>query len=219
MKKHFWTVFVLLCAITGIVFIAIIIQLTKGDSIMYTDTETVDSPTITKHDPIVGSGEPEVLVVVYSDFACSGCAQTATALRELINDQNELPRTLVWKDFPNMTLSDQSYKAAVAAQCANKQNAFWEYHDMLMANQRFLNDDIYAEIAEELGLGIWRFNRCVNKEKTADIVDTSIAEGQALEITATPTLFINGARYTGIMTENDLAQIFQTISNANAALE
>ncbi|MBU1126179.1 MAG: thioredoxin domain-containing protein [Patescibacteria group bacterium] len=208
--KNFWPIFALLCIITGVVFLIIITRLFQGDTIIYTDPENIESPIISKKDPVIGSAQPTIVIVEYSDFACTSCSQTSEALSAML-DQYPEDIALVWKDFPNSSLHNEAIPAAIAARCAQKQNAFWPYHDLLMANQRQLGTDLYKEIATELDLSMWRFNSCLRREKTNSLVSTSYQEGLALEVTASPTLYINGERFAGLMRESDLRRILSNL--------
>jgi protein-disulfide isomerase len=186
-----------------IIFIFLIVKLFDRGGIEYTDEVTQETPQLLNIDPMVGATGPKVIIVHYADFACEQCSTTSKMLRSIVEDYSEQV-ILVWKDFPNESLSQESIRAAVAARCAQKQHHFWDYHDMLMSHQHQLGDSLYTSIAQELDLGMWRFERCLRKESTLDRVEESAKDAENLNLTAAPTIYLNGISYTGIVSDTEL---------------
>ena len=85
-------------------------------------------------DPTKGSGPIEILE--FSDFECPYCQKAQSMIREMLA-KYEGKVKLVWKDFP-LPNHEYAVPAAVAARCAQEQGKFWEYHDVLFANQQAL---------------------------------------------------------------------------------
>jgi len=95
-------------------------------------------------------------------------------------------------------------QAAEAAACAEEQGNkyFWNVHDLLSAHQRELTPDnlqrnVYSYVSQLDGFNSTALARCLDEKRTAAVVDRDIALGKEVEITATPTLFINGHRVVG----------------------
>lgn len=94
---------------------------------------------------------------------------------------------------------NESQRAAEAAECANEQGMFWEYHDTLYDNQRgegqgAFNDDRLRGFASTLGLDTTRFNECFDAGRYSGVITGDENKAQGLGVTGTPTLFINGRR-------------------------
>jgi len=87
--------------------------------------------------------------------------------------------------------------AAEAAQCANEQGKFWEYHDKLFANQRALEDDDFVKYATEIGLDVDAFKACYTSGKFKGEVAKEAREGSQLGVTGTPAFFVNGRFLSG----------------------
>jgi len=87
--------------------------------------------------------------------------------------------------------------AAEAAQCANDQGKFWEFHDKLMANQQALTDDDFKKHATDLALDMEKFNECYTTGKFKEDVQKDAMEGAAVGVTGTPAFFINGRFLSG----------------------
>ena len=106
-----------------------------------------------------------------------------------------------WKDFPYQ--GRESVTAALAARAAQAQGRFWEYHDLVYANQSSGNSGGYNEesltaLAEEAGLDVDRFRRDLESARYDNVVQADFEEGQGLGISGTPTVFINGRVLVGL---------------------
>ena len=106
-----------------------------------------------------------------------------------------------WKDFPYQ--GRESVTAALAARAAQAQGRFWEYHDLVYANQSSGNSGGYNEesltaLAEEAGLDTQRFREDLEGARYDDAVQADFREGQDLGISGTPTFFINGEVLVGL---------------------
>jgi protein-disulfide isomerase len=100
---------------------------------------------------------------------------------------------LVFKNFPLQNHA-QAKPAATAALAAGKEGKFWEYHDKVFENYKGLNDDVFQEIARELGLDMKAFNAARTGPELAAAVDRDIQEGRRAGVRGTPTIFVNGRR-------------------------
>lgn len=87
--------------------------------------------------------------------------------------------------------------AAEAAQCANEQGKFWEYHNKIFANQQAISDDDFKKYATDIGLNVEAFTACYTAGKYRGDVEKDAAEGSKVGVTGTPTFFINGRFLSG----------------------
>ena len=106
-----------------------------------------------------------------------------------------------WKDFPYQ--GRESVDAALAARAAQAQGKFWEYHDLIYANQSSGNSGGYSEesltaLAEEAGLDSQRFEDDLQSARYEETVQSDFREGQNLGISGTPTFFINDQVLVGL---------------------
>jgi protein-disulfide isomerase len=113
----------------------------------------------------------------------------------------------VWKDFPLTSIHPQAVKASEAAHCAGDQGKYWEYHDVLFANQRALQVDQLKKYAADLRLDTAAFNACLDDSKHASRVQTGLEEATQLGLSSTPSIFINGRLLLGAQPY----EAFQTI--------
>ncbi len=90
----------------------------------------------------------------------------------------------------------ESTWAAEAAECANQQGKFWEYHDLLFSKWRGENVGTFTkanlkQYAASLNLDAATFNSCIDGDKTKSVVDADAAEAARLGVNGTPSFFVN----------------------------
>ena len=166
---------------------------------------SLTGPVFKVTDPRLGNVGAEHLIVVYSDFQCPYCADSFGALMQLFN-QYPSKLSLIWKDLAN-PLHPQASPAAIAARCAQVQNKFWDYGAYLYANQESLGKELYVSIADTLNLDSAEFNQCLAGQETLPLVEDGFQEASALKIDGTPFLFIDGARYAGLISFIELEKM------------
>lgn len=111
----------------------------------------------------------------------------------------------------------ESRRAAEAAECANEQGRFWQFHDTLFDNQRgegqgAFSDNNLRSFAATAGLDTAKFNECFNGGRYAGVVNGDEGKAEGMGVTGTPTLFLNGARVPqdAILDFNALKQLIDT---------
>jgi protein-disulfide isomerase len=161
------------------------------------------------HLPIMGKANAKVTIVEFSDLQCLFCRQfwkdTLPQLKKDYIDKGLVK--LAYRQFP---LPAEIHPAArdlsEASECANDQNKFWEFHDKAFSEQAALGagtipvsaDDI-TNWASQLGFDMTNFNDCFSTKKEAKKVDTDMADGQKVNVTSTPTFYINGQMLVGAL--------------------
>jgi len=163
-------------------------------------------------DPTYGPDDAAVVIVEFSDFNCPYCGRFANETLPLLRDNYGDYVRFAYRDFP--VLGDSSLQAAIAAECAGDQGAFWEFHDLLFANQGGFNQELFLSFAEQLTLNVSEFTACQNDETTREEVLADYAVAQRLGATGTPTFFINGVRVIGAQPY----EVFATIIDEELAL-
>jgi protein-disulfide isomerase len=113
----------------------------------------------------------------------------------------------VWKDFPLTSIHPHAAKASEAAHCAGDQGKYWEYHDVLFANQRALQEEHLRKYAAGLNLNTAAFGTCLDAGKHASRVQAGLQEATQLGLSSTPSVFINGRLVMGAQS----LEVFQGI--------
>ncbi|WP_136519370.1 MULTISPECIES: DsbA family protein [Cellulomonas] len=144
---------------------------------------------------VLGNPDAPVTVVEFGDLECPYCRAAGPELRRLVEESDGRVR-LVWRHFPLFQVHPHALAAALAAEAAGAQGRFWELHDRLLEQQDHLTDDDLREHAVALGLDP---DDLVGEaaERYADAVRADYAEGLALEVPGTPTVFVDGVRFRG----------------------
>jgi protein-disulfide isomerase len=146
-------------------------------------------------DPSRGSLDAPVVMIEFSDYQCHYCGvfarETLHPLLALYGDQIRF----VYRDF--VFYGPVSLQAAIAAECANEQNAFWPYHDLLFEFQDELNRDRMFDLARSIDLDMELFSACLDDPAMEAEVKADTGDGLRLDVRGTPTFFINGRILVG----------------------
>ncbi len=108
----------------------------------------------------------------------------------------------MYRDFP-IAGHQYAQKAAEASECADDQGKFWEYHDLMFANQSALDVDSLKGYAEQLGLDAGKFNDCLDSGEQSSEVQKDYEDGQNAGVSGTPNFFINGQLVPGAIPFED----------------
>jgi protein-disulfide isomerase len=155
--------------------------------------------------PTRGPADAWVTVVEFADFQCPFCARAVPAVERLLADSPADVR-LVFKHFP-LSFHAWARPAAIAAECARAQGAFWEMHDRIFAAQAALGaasaqgGAALAAALEALARGAvadpaaWQ--ACLSTATPASRVEGDRSLGSALGVRGTPTFAVNGEALVG----------------------
>ncbi|MFN0062437.1 MAG: DsbA family protein [Myxococcaceae bacterium] len=152
--------------------------------------------------PAKGPESAKVTLVEFSDFECPFCSRAKDTVDQVMAAYPGKVR-LVFRQFPLRRIHPNAAKAAEAALCANEQGKFWEYHDVLFANQKALDMASLKQHATTVGLEAGAFGGCLDSGKFAKQVETDEKEGAALGVQGTPAFFVNGVALTGAVPLED----------------
>lgn len=146
-------------------------------------------------DPALGPADAPVTIIEFSDYQCPYCNRVETTLKQVFETYGDQVR-LVYRDYP-LPFHTFAQKAAEAAECAEDQGKFWEFHDKLFENQQSINTENMKQWAKDLGLDSTKFDDCLDSGKYASEVQKDFEDGQAAGVSGTPTFFINGQKLVG----------------------
>ena len=139
-----------------------------------------------------GNKDARIVVLEYSDFQCPACSGAQEIVKEVL-DQYQNNVRLEFRHFPLESIHPYAFQAAQAAECANQQGKFWEYHDLLFENQEHLKtNDLKLHASEVEGIDTEAFNVCLDEDRTKDAVKNDLAEAVSAGLRGTPTFLVNG---------------------------
>jgi protein-disulfide isomerase len=150
------------------------------------------------HGPARGPATAKVTIVEFSDLQCPSCKAAQPTIDRLLTDVPDA--RFVFQNFPLEQLHPWAFKAAAFADCLGRANnaAFWKFLNTVYENQEKVTsenaDSQLKAFAAESGGDPQAVAACAAQPATAAQVRESLALGKALDVTGTPTLFINGRK-------------------------
>lgn len=178
-----------------IVGVAVVFSGSDSDSGRYVEVGTlIEGAQNTQGDP-----EAKVVIVEFSDFQCPACQGAETfvdAVREQYSDQI----FLVYHHFPLIQIHPYAMIAAQFAELAADEGKFWPAHDLLFSRQEEWSslrseDEVLAQFESylsELDIDKTDFSSRIQSKEIKDRVNGELSLSQQLNISATPTFFVNG---------------------------
>lgn len=171
--------------------------------------------------PTRGNKEAKVVAVNYDDFECPFCSRMHQQLFPTLFKEYGDRVLFIYKDFPLAELHPWAIHAAVNANCLAAQNndAYWDFADSIHNNQGQVNaektldarfaalDRVALVQGQRHGLDLTKLQSCIKAQKD-DAVKSSLHEAEALGVTATPTVFINGEKVDGALPLSELRLVF-----------
>lgn len=146
----------------------------------------IDSPR-----PVKGDKASSIILEEFSDFQCPACKAAQPLVNEILQTYGE-KIAFSYRHFPLLSIHANAFSAALAAECANDQGKFWEYHDLLFDNQKDLRQSTLLRLADETGLNKESFSACLKSRAKASVVQADMQEGERRNINSTPTFYLNG---------------------------
>jgi protein-disulfide isomerase len=179
--------------------------------------------------PFRGPENAPATVVVYDDFECPFCARMyVTLINEAMNQYRGRVK-VVMKDFPLVEAHPWAMRAAVDAHCLADQSlpAYWDFSDYVHTHQPEVLEKFKASnggpaaidavakgFGEKRALKSDQLQACLARQDQSQ-VESSMAEGKSLGVSATPTLFVNGQEVEGILSDESLrALLDRTLQEA-----
>lgn len=165
------------------------------------DPEQVKKDLKMGHFPVQGDNNAKVTIVEFSDFECPFCGRFYTdTLPQLKKDYIDTGKVkLYYRHYP-LPFHPKAVPLALAAECANDQDAFWKMHDKIFDNNATvatMTDDQIKQWGVDLGLDATTFNNCYDNKTHQKNIDDDNAAGVAVGVSGTPTFYINGKQLVG----------------------
>ncbi len=161
-----------------------------------------------------GGGEnAPVTVVVFDDLECPYCARMHAEMFPAVLNRYKDQVHVVYLDFPLDDIHPWAMRAAVDSSCLASANAtgYWNYVDYVHAHAGEIGgtDRNAAKAALELdkvamdegakqNVNATELAACLKKQDDTRI-KASVKQGEALGVSGTPALFVNGEKLDGVM--------------------
>jgi protein-disulfide isomerase len=173
--------------------------------------ETVDTAEL--HAPgqlgekALGPASAPVTVVEYASMSCPHCAHFDTATFDDFKlkyvDTGKV--RYVFREFP---LNAPAFAVAMVARCAPADKYFDVVHTFFRTQNEWLTGaDVKAgilDVAKQFGFTEQSLDACLNNEALFKAINAVRDRGSSFGVNATPTFFINGKKYEGALSMDDL---------------
>ncbi len=147
--------------------------------------------------PERGPKDAAVTIVEFGDLQCPACKAAQPTIEALVTA--EPTARFVFQNFP-LEMHNWAAKGAAYADCVGRasNDAFWKFVAKTYETQSDITaenaDEKLTALAEGVGVKGSEIAACAVKPETKAHVEASIALGKSVDVTGTPTLFINGRK-------------------------
>lgn len=155
--------------------------------------------------PWKGAVNGVVTIVEFSSYQCPFCGKVQPTLKQLAEAFPNDVR-LVFKQHP-LPNQQNAGPAAEAALEAHAQGKFWEFHDLLLANQRALSRADLERYAEQVGMNVEGLRKALDEGTYKARVQEDLASAGKVGIRGTPNFLINGRNVVGAQPFDNFASI------------
>jgi protein-disulfide isomerase len=156
-------------------------------------------------DPQLGDANARVTIIEFGDYQCPYCRQfwreTFPRLKKEYIDTGKV--RFIYRDYPQ-PVHPEAMLSAMAAECADDQGKYYEFHDKIFREQDRRGRDVVRYRAPELKrwaaditLDTTAFNACLDEERHKDEVSKDYKDLEGLGLEGTPIFFVNGRVLVG----------------------
>jgi protein-disulfide isomerase len=163
------------------------------------------STTAWADQPMRGSADASVSILVFSAFGCPYCAEARVQLESLRARHGDRLE-IVFKHFP-LGADREAFLPHEAVLAAAAQDRFWPMHDRLFAQPASLSHEVVTRLARELGLDEAMFSEALATRRFRPQIERDLAEARALKVRVAPTFFVDGIKLEGLQTLETLEKI------------
>ena len=184
--------FLVIPVVIGILFGVLFTTISEEPSI---NSTILNKENLLFGSTILGNPDAKITVVEFGDYQCTFCYKFHNDVMKKINDKyiESGDVNFVYKDFPLNGKS--SILASEASYCAQQQDRFWTYHDMLYdnwggENTGWITQEILTDFAKESELNLEEFNSCMANSEFRQKVLNNEQFAKEININATPSFLI-----------------------------
>jgi protein-disulfide isomerase len=166
---------------------------------------------------VEGQGKANVTLVEYGDYECPFCGQYYPIVKQ-VEQEFDQQIHFQFRNFPLVSIHQNAFAGARAAEAAAMQNKFWEMHDLLYQTQTQWSQSsspttYFNQYAQQLGLNVTQFKTDYDSDKVNNLINADMAAGNKLSINGTPTFYLDGKQ----VQVGQSVQAFEQIINAEIA--
>ena len=167
-------------------------QIAEGKLLDSLDSKTVTIDT--KGAPSRGPDAGAIEIVTFQDLQCPFSARLDPHIRAIEKEFEGRVR-VQWIDFPLSDIHPNAQLAAEAGKEAAAQGRFWEFHEVVMADQEKLDADGLVARGKKAGLDAGKLKAALKSHKWQATVQADRKKGDDLGVKGTPTVYLNGHKF------------------------
>lgn len=145
---------------------------------------------------VKGRQSAPVVLEEFGDYQCPPCGIMHPVLKKIGEDYGDRV-AIIFRNFPLQKIHKNAFSASRAAEAAGMQGKFWEMNNLIYTNQKEWSESqeprpLFENYARQLGLDMDKFKADADKPETAARIIADFQRGDALGVTGTPSIFLNG---------------------------
>ena len=200
---------------TLVIIVAGVVFFSKKQAPVSTTLSSSDKSQLTenvKH--TIGDINAPVTIVQFGDIQCPACQAAQPIVNQTLEKYSQ-NIYFVFRHYP-LSIHKNSEVAAKAAEAAGAQGKFFEMVDYMYTNQKEWSEvanprELFGKYAEQFGLNLDQFKQDMDKDW--ENIMSDFALGNKVGVESTPTFFINGEKYSGVLPPEQFQQIIEDIIN------
>lgn len=153
--------------------------------------------------PIIGNPKGSSIVVMFYDYNCGYCKQSAEAIEELIRSNNDVK--VIFKVYPILGAESEYLAKIVLALNQTAPHKFKAIHDELISNKTFNKEDL-VKLFKDNGLDFTKIEALSETKEIEDQLKETIKLARELRINGVPAFIINGNYFPGFLTTEQLTE-------------
>lgn len=182
--------------ITVVITVAIFLSSsTSSETVNLDMSRTHGTISTAMGSPIFGNSDAPITIIEFGDYQCEMCYRWFhTSKPQIVENYIDTGKAnLVFMDLA--FLGKDSPKAAQATYCAEDQEKYWEFHNLLYTSQEHVdngwaNSERLKAFAFSLGLDMDLFDSCLDSGKYSKRIQYNIDQAKKHNVQSTPTFII-----------------------------
>jgi protein-disulfide isomerase len=162
--------------------------------------------------PSRGPKDAAVTIVEFGDLQCPACKAAQPTIEALVAAEPQA--RFVFQNFP-LEMHNWAAKSAAYSDCVGRasNDAFWKFISKTYETQAEITaenaDEKLTALADGAGVKGSEIAACATQPETKARVDASIALGKKVDVSGTPTLYINGRKIGSF--DNRLSEVYKSL--------
>ena len=165
---------------------------------------------VSSDEHIQGDHNASIILVEYGDYQCPHCFMAHPVVKMVQKHFNK-QLGFVFRNFPLSEVHPLAEPAAEAAEFAADFDRFWQMHDLIFEHQDRLSLPFLLQLGEKLGLSSEDLKLAILNRTYEPKIKKDFLGGVRSGVNGTPTFFINGQRYNGQVSFDELTSAINSV--------